>query len=602
MIEQKKKQKIDASQFFDKRNIAIKPRSEFKAELREKILEKYSNIYYGNEMNADTLVKVPFWKNPKYKLLRVYGFVALLVVLLIPIVIFAYSGNSKNEDKSEDIQESEAKLFGELAYFEGTVEINTSGEIDTLPGTSTWETAEEGMRVEEGNSLRTIGESRAIINLDDGSSVRLDNNSSLTLKQMNPDHIIISNDSGQIYSRVVKAERKFEVEVEEVTFKSLGTAFKTLNSTESQGVVCYESTVGVQEPGQEKDVTVTQGNKYFVKNSAKPEEESKVTEVTVEEIKTDSFALWNKDQDSKDSEFKTKLGVLSDLTSPDLTIENPADGTSTEDSKVTIVGTTEADGRLFINDGEITISSDGKFSKEVELKEGENEFKVKAKDKAGNVTEKTIKVTRTVPAPVVTQTVTPTPAPQQQSSGISLSGAATGEGIQLNWTVTNLDVSGGFKIVKSSNPNPSYPNDNPMYVGGDARSQFLNITGGGTYHFRICRYTGSGCDSYSNNITVTAPNVQTTLPNVITISPVGSAVSISFDVASTYGYKVTWSKNSGPTYPARSGDSVRYLDNANSSNSGNLDAFDGSGTYYVRVCAYNNGICGTYSNEATVNL
>ncbi len=73
------------------------------------------------------------------------------------------------------------------------------------------------------------------------------------------------------------------------------------------------------------------------------------------------------------------------------------------------------------------------------------------------------------------------------------------------------------------------------------------------------------------------------------------------DGYSSKGFKVVWSKNSAPTYPTRSGDKYHYLSNP-SSNSSSLNAFDGEGTYHVRVCEYLGGKCGIYSNEVTIEL
>ncbi len=73
------------------------------------------------------------------------------------------------------------------------------------------------------------------------------------------------------------------------------------------------------------------------------------------------------------------------------------------------------------------------------------------------------------------------------------------------------------------------------------------------------------------------------------------------DGKSAQGFKVVWSKTSGPTYPTRDGDRYNYLSESSASES-SLEAFDGSGTYYVRVCEYLGGKCGVYSNEVTTQL
>jgi peptidoglycan hydrolase-like protein with peptidoglycan-binding domain len=67
------------------------------------------------------------------------------------------------------------------------------------------------------------------------------------------------------------------------------------------------------------------------------------------------------------------------------------------------------------------------------------------------------------------------------------------------------------------------------------------------------------------------------------------------------GLKIVWSKTSGPTYPPRSTDSALFTNGESMKQE--LSAFDGAGTYYVRICEYlENGTCGVYSNETKVQL
>ncbi len=89
--------------------------------------------------------------------------------------------------------------------------------------------------------------------------------------------------------------------------------------------------------------------------------------------------------------------------------------------------------------------------------------------------------------------------------------------------------------------------------------------------------------------------------NSITLTGEGANISWSVDGYSSKGFKVSWSKNSGPTYPTRSGDKYHYYSSP-SQTSDTLTAFSGDGTYYVRVCEYLSGKCGVYSNEISVVL
>lgn len=70
---------------------------------------------------------------------------------------------------------------------------------------------------------------------------------------------------------------------------------------------------------------------------------------------------------------------------------------------------------------------------------------------------------------------------------------------------------------------------------------------------------------------------------------------------SVKGFKVVWSRNAGPIYPTRSGDQYHYYSEATKT-SDTIDAFAGTGDYYVRVCEYLGGKCGLYSNEIKISL
>jgi len=71
---------------------------------------------------------------------------------------------------------------------------------------------------------------------------------------------------------------------------------------------------------------------------------------------------------------------------------------------------------------------------------------------------------------------------------------------------------------------------------------------------------------------------------------------------SSKGFKVVWSKNSGPTYPNRSGDDYQYHGSSSATYSNKLTAFSGEGYYYVRVCEYLGGKCGRYSGQIKMYL
>jgi len=87
----------------------------------------------------------------------------------------------------------------------------------------------------------------------------------------------------------------------------------------------------------------------------------------------------------------------------------------------------------------------------------------------------------------------------------------------------------------------------------------------------------------------------------ITATVSGKVVRWSEVGTAPQGFKVVWSKVEGATYPPRSIDRAWYFSEPHADQA-ELHAFDGSGTYYVRVCEYSNGACGVYSNQVQVQL
>ncbi|MFA5778199.1 MAG: hypothetical protein WC870_01790 [Candidatus Paceibacterota bacterium] len=187
-------------------------------------------------------------------------------------------------------------------------------------------------------------------------------------------------------------------------------------------------------------------------------------------------------------------------------------------------------------------------------------------------------------------------------SSISVSGKES----SVIWSVVGYSKN-GFKIIWSKSSKPTYPTgekDKYIYLS-DPKSRTASLdafNGPGTYYVRVCEYLGSVCGVYSNEIRVSLGDSNDSKPvSSISVTGSGSSVAWSVDGYSKNGFKIVWSKNSQPTYPTREGDKYIYLSEPNSRNT-SLDAFSGSGMYYVRVCEYLGGACGVYSNQIQVSL
>jgi len=84
---------------------------------------------------------------------------------------------------------------------------------------------------------------------------------------------------------------------------------------------------------------------------------------------------------------------------------------------------------------------------------------------------------------------------------------------QIVWTASGT-FANGFKIYYSSYvANPSYSSEKSEYgiADGTTRSAFVNGTPGTTYNYRLCSFTGSDCEFYSNTVSFTF-NAATSTP------------------------------------------------------------------------------------------
>lgn len=101
------------------------------------------------------------------------------------------------------------------------------------------------------------------------------------------------------------------------------------------------------------------------------------------------------DQSGNESQKTQVLKVTLDKTPPDIEITSPQDGANFSGPKqkqIYIKGNTKVGASLSINDRFTLVQDDGSFTYVATLTDGENNFDIKSVDKAGNSSEKTLKV------------------------------------------------------------------------------------------------------------------------------------------------------------------------------------------------------------------
>lgn len=196
------------------------------------------------------------------------------------------------------------------------------------------------------------------------------------------------------------------------------------------------------------------------------------------------------------------------------------------------------------------------------------------------------------------------------AGSIVLIGETLPGGVKLAWNISG-DGSQGFKLVKSTEANPEYPGDSAEYIDANTRSITRYGLSAKTYHFRVCRYTGNGCDAYSNNLELTIPageKVETSskyqsidgeLKVEAAVLPGAVALSWTKRTSDSFqGYKVVRStSNADLSYPSDS--YIEYLPNRESLTFIDGEAIPGK-TYYYRICAIENGAPVTCGNVVKI--
>lgn len=103
-----------------------------------------------------------------------------------------------------------------------------------------------------------------------------------------------------------------------------------------------------------------------------------------------TIAAYASDSQDNQSPLSSELKIDYDNESPTLEIISPANNSEFNGSKnknVNIIGKTEPNGSVFVNNRFALVSSDGAFTSRFELKEGDNQFTAMARDTAGNETQ-----------------------------------------------------------------------------------------------------------------------------------------------------------------------------------------------------------------------
>lgn len=96
---------------------------------------------------------------------------------------------------------------------------------------------------------------------------------------------------------------------------------------------------------------------------------------------------------------------------------------------------------------------------------------------------------------------------ESADESIKLTAEATSEGVELSWTLSDVEAENGFKVLKGPSENPEYPGDSfyRSFKSPNQTSYTWNVNDGKNHHFRVCIVNDTlECEIYSNDVEVEA--------------------------------------------------------------------------------------------------
>jgi hypothetical protein len=455
--------------------------------------------------------KISFKKLNKNAVLAI-SLTAVLVIVGVFTVIL--TGDKKTElAKEESVNMQEASTEKTIS----AVIKQQEGSFQIKPTEGDWNDATTTDALAEGYSIRTVGAvSKVIVAFEDGSELRIDANSEVSLETVRADRIVIKHVSGYTYNRVVPSDSlTYIITSKDATYEAQGTAFRTATTGDEQAVEVFHSSV-IETNSNKSPKT---GQKLTVKSNVNPSSNGKIEQLDIEKIKNDAFLQWNRELDANNDKFKKDLGFLQDIVAPEITLKT-SDGDvifldpSATEGTIEISGNTETGSKVTAlsksqsgaQPVDVTVGSDGNFTTPVlSAPLGSSVFEFVVKDKTGNTTTKTLRVTFQRKSQSITTT----------KDSIELTATKVGgDKVKFEWTfASGTTAPDGVKLVYGSSANPIFKTDGSATAGyyptGTGDTLKYDGIGSGletdkTYYFRVCVYDSSSnsCGPYSNQVTV----------------------------------------------------------------------------------------------------
>ncbi|OGM11154.1 hypothetical protein A2Z22_01060 [Candidatus Woesebacteria bacterium RBG_16_34_12] len=370
----------------------------------------------------------------------------------------------------------------------------------------------EGDILEENDVIETEENTKLVLSFDDGSVIRVGDNTKITLSKLQSQETIIDEGYGILFARVEKdVTHKFIARTDEITVESLGTTFSLEKEEDEVKVKVFESKVVVKEEG-ENEVEVN--TDYEWKSSSE-----KVNEIDKDQLVTNEFIDWSLKEE--------KLIVPTQTPSPKPTSQPSS---QTQSYQIYLTGSA-ADNGISLTWTVTGINTPNGF-KIARNSNGNpvypgDDFQYISKPEARSYIWKItdgnswhFRVCQyinevcgvysndiTVQAPTVTTSEKKSVETKQivsQVNSITLTITKISDtSVKLTWSVDGTPPN-GFKTIWSKGSGPVYPprdGDWGQWLKSESREFDVGaLQTGNTYYFRVCEYLNGNCGVYSNEV------------------------------------------------------------------------------------------------------
>jgi FecR-like protein len=500
----------------------------------------------------------PLKQKKKFDKRTMFKFFGLVVAAVGFLGIGMYSGMRRsNIAYLEEINDLSAELTKEeIKYSLAGALVIKDGVVEKKDGFINWVALAKGATIKQGDVIRTGENSRAVIELDDGSAVRLDENTEVSFSSLSDEVIFITQYEGQAYHRVHPGSLVYNVKSLGVIMTALGTAFNVATDSELEEteVSVYESSVEVMIKDGEDVVKeeVEEGEKATVNKDDKDEIEVE----KLADAEGDDFYAWNQElngeevpeeevklamAEEEDQEKEEKVEVKTEEVKEEVKEEEKQEEKK-EEPKVygsLSLHAEAGDGKATLNwdlDGEAPYGyklcmSESQANPTYPVKSGDKmqyfsssgtksytwtgldggktyHFRVGAYNGSGGVVYYSGNVTATPwggGTEEKDEEEKTTDDGKDWVDSLSLEVVDQGEGkVKAEWSISGGNVYSGFKICYGEDANPTYPADNCTYKSTGSSSHEWTLQIGKTYHFRVGAYRGNGvAEPYSNDVELT---------------------------------------------------------------------------------------------------